>query len=55
MPLLIDDKRQEVFKKRIKTHDASWPSREGLQYCFEKYMGFLEPWNKEPQTFSTYD
>ena len=55
MPLMIDDTRQEVFKKRIKTHGASWPSREGLQYCFEKYMGFIEPWNKEPQTFSTYD
>ena len=48
MPLNIDDKRQRVFKKRIKTHGASWPSREGLQYCFEKYMGFIEPWNKEP-------
>ena len=52
MPLNIDDKRQKVFNK---THDASWPSRVGLQYCFEKYLGFLAPWNKEPQTFSTYD
>ena len=55
MPLMIDDNRWKRFSKRIKTHDKSWGSREGLQYCFIKYAGYLEPWNKEPQNFSTYD
>ena len=55
MPLMIDDRRQEVFKKRIKTWGDSWPSKKGLQHCFEKYMGFIEPWDNKPQPFSTYD
>jgi len=55
MPLMLDDKKQKVFKKRIKTWGDSWPSKRGIQYCFEKYMGFIEPWDNKPQPFSTYD